>query len=783
MLDPLALLNNLLHIKVATQEEDDFDFPVHVPKAKVQAKVPPLIGIPKKPTLSAEVKSNPTPSAVPIPVTIQTARPIEEFDFPVFRPKSKEKLKSEISEVPAVAAPQDPLSVSQVPSKTQPELIPQPAPESETKYPVWAPSRKIKLEDEFPTSHWNIEYFPVNESMVSSEEVPALPSWFDQTWKPTRKIKEPEKLEPDIISTEDAKIYLRALPKEEHLTDALEALDILETELQKHRKNKSLILDAISYTSSHLSGLIEHADIVFGNNKEKGIKATKILIDSLNAELNKLPQHIRERSGKKVLKALEGRKQVPIRELSSKYYGPAMIFINNRTIRLATAGTGIPFVDAEQQATEEWESISKFINELGIDNESYKDKLQRLGAQELLSGNSIDDAKTRISQSFEAVKSGLISFDDVAIDDNTLSEIFQNTKVDTEEWVDIAEYLTDEEKVKDDMEGLSEAMIERLVPNIVKFGEESFKFSKYKDAWSRDKTNFDLGNNLQITYDSVILLAQRLFINPNDIKLAQSIFEDIYAVYVGIREEAQEPGLELESMSDTPLSEAESAEAGLAIDVNAPQKQVNKKNYREKQIDETQEEYEDRRANERARAEASNQRYLRRILNSGRGGEYLERRLQHTRQKRKEDPKQIGMDLIRNPVYNETRDELNKFRYFATTKNVEDLSGSMQKLFRAIRDGVDSFYTKIFNSELPSDILSQMENDLQRYKIRKFRNEYNNIKKLNGNPRVLVALELAIESLPRYFKEAKERSHQEKVSSARVINDMASVFLKTSLVS
>ena len=237
MLDRYGLLKNLLESVAMTWEDDeDFDFPLYTPpKAAPKVNQPAMVPIPPAEPVVVPAKAAPT------------AAPIPAVPTPVAQPAKRE-----------------------FPSWFDPS---------------WTPIKKFKIEEQFPTSHW---------AKLPDEEDPEQP-------KPVQK-PEPESPEVELkpepepaMSAEEAQKYLESLPEEPHLADAITALNYADEEIRINYSNKKLISTTLALVTAHLMGLINHADVVFGKNKDKGISAVQILRDHFANEAKKLPVRYQER--------------------------------------------------------------------------------------------------------------------------------------------------------------------------------------------------------------------------------------------------------------------------------------------------------------------------------------------------------------------------------------------------------------------------------------------------------------------------------------------------------
>ena len=747
MLDRFGLLNDFLK-SAATSEDDDFDLPMYAPPkpAKAVPKPPP-------PILTPAAPAPPTPAPVVAP-----------------------------SPVAPVVPPRNP----DLPSWFNPQ--------------AWTPIKKFKLEKEFPTSHWgklDDEEQPKPEPFVSAPEpAPVTP-------EPQVELEtEPE--ETPAMSPDEAKLYLKSLPEEEHIAETIVALQYADEELRGNYRNKKLISTTLALVIAHLKGLIDHADAVFKDKKDEGISAAQILIDHFEGEVKKLPVRYQERVSSELYKNIEGRKRGPLRELTSSWYGPELIFVNNRAIRLMKAG-GQSVDEAEKMAKEEWSGLTELVEGLVPiynDQDGYtRIELQKLGAQKLLGGGSFEDAKKLIVQHVEAIESGVITAENISMEDNNLEKLFPNVRVNpNEDWEnDRAQDMSDEEMVREDLGDLPDDVINKLAPEIVQFGKQALKFAQLKDAIERgidDDKMVEADDALQMIYDNIEVLARQIFvINPKYIAmpLAHEKFEDVYVVFKSVRSEAKEQGLE--SISDRTISPAESAMAGLHQDLGAPGiKEIDprfKKNPRLQRPNEDIEQYRERQAHEKELADASRHRYLQRILANGDALGYLDRKRQYRlAQRPKETSEQYDerikfedeVDRIRKPEYKKNKWELVKWRKLAAMNpdNVQDLREQMMNLLKSQKTRTYELYQRIGNSWLSSDTLKEIEDSLMNARIQKFQHEYDTIKSLNGmNPLVLKAIEYLITQIPTYFDEAKNKFNRDKVSSARITLDMVSAFLKS----
>lgn len=751
MLDRLALLNGLLqNVKVATSEDDeDFDIPLYSPPAK------------------------PAAPKTPIPPIATPAKPV-----PIQTPSE-----------PAAPAPPAPVQPTKKPeSQALPSWFD----------PSWKPVRKMKIQDEFSTAHWG----KPEDELVKAEPPVAAP----KVEVPVQTAPEPEP--ESAMSFEDARDYLESLPEDPHLQEAITAMNYADEELRTNYKNKRLVSTTLALVIAHLRGLIDHAESVFGESKGRSISAVQILIDHFNDEIKKLPHRFQERAASELYKATEGRKRGPIRELKSQWYGPELLFVNNRSIRLMKSA-GMSVDEAEKMAQDEWNQLTQLIHgllheqsERGTYKAEEEAELQKLGAQRLLGGGSFDDAKKLVAQHVEAINAGIISTENLSMEDDQLKKLFPNVRIDPDaNWEeDLAKDMTDEDMVKEDLSDLPSEVIDKLAPSIVQFGQQALKFAALKDAIERgidEDKMIEADDALQMIYDNIEVLASQIFvINPEYINkpLAHEKFEDIYVVFKSVRAEAKDQGLE--SISDRTISSAESVGEGLSIDPGAPSaKEIDPKynrNPRLQRPNEGDEEYKARQVHEKELADASRHRYLQRMLARGDALGYLERKRQYREQYKleprpKETPAQYRsrvqteeeMDRIRKPEYKKNKQELVKWRKLATmqTSDVPNLRDKIKQLFVSQENRTQDLYKRIIDSWLPESTLNEIEETLQANRISKFQHEYDVIKALSGmNELVLKSMEYLISQIPRYFEDAKIAVQREKTSYSRITLDWASKF-------
>ena len=733
MLDRYGLLKNLLESVAMTWEDDeDFDFPLYTPpKAAPKVNQPAMVPIPPAEPVVVPAKAAPT------------AAPIPAVPTPVAQPAKRE-----------------------FPSWFDPS---------------WTPIKKFKIEEQFPTSHW---------AKLPDEEDPEQP-------KPVQK-PEPESPEVELkpepepaMSAEEAQKYLESLPEEPHLADAITALNYADEEIRINYSNKKLISTTLALVTAHLMGLINHADVVFGKNKDKGISAVQILRDHFANEAKKLPVRYQERLESELAKLTIGRKRGPIRELKSKWYGPELVFVNNRAIRLMKVGVTLD--EAEQTAQTEWDNLSELVNGLVPEySDSDKNNLKNIGAQELLAGKDFANAKRSIVNYAEAIKSGSISVESLNVSDKQLDEIFPDIKADPDYELDkLAQPLSEGDI---ELSALPKDTADKLTQVISEFGRQTIKFAKVKDflelkVGKGDERTAAAEDALQDIFDVISDLVRQIFVvNPEYIKLAHDQFSDVYLIWKNIEARAADSGVEN-------MSIAESAEAGLHQDLGAPMVTspdplFGKKNPRHKRIDESEDEYKARQEHEKELADTSRHRYLSRILARGDALGYLERKKQYRLEQRPKEThaeyiKRIEteeeMDRIRKPEYKKNKWELVKWRKLASMdpNNVPDLRNQLMNLLRSQENRTEELYKRISESSLPQDVLDKMEESLLDARIEKFQHEYDDIKNVEGmNPFVIKALEITITKIPEYFDKAKAKINQEKFSSARMTLEMVSVFSK-----
>ncbi len=767
MLDRYGRLNNLLNNVIGNfpkqaAEEDDIDIDLG-------------------PLYKAPAKAIPTPIPPPQVIHVAPAKPIAPAPVPAASPAPEE-------------LPKEPIN---------PDL-----PSWWDK--GWKPIPKFKLpEDRFPTSHWRkLE----DDSPKASQETPAPAKEIEVPSKQELPIEKPETIEeelglqPSTVSISDAKEYLETLPQTDLLNEAITALGQADSELQTNAGNKKLTATILAYIIAHLMGLINHADEAFKAEKDRAIAATKVLIDHFQKEVAKLPKTYQETANNKIQQAIHGRKKGPIRELKSQFYGPELIFVNNRAIQIMRL-LNISIDEAEKQAQDEWSSISELIEKI-LPNSDYTDReeLKRIGANKILGGGTFEEAKNEVEINAKAISSGIISAKDISMDKSQLDKLFPGVRYEAgSNWEeDIAQDMSDEEFVKGQLEELPNEISDKLAQKITRFAELALKFSKVKAL----KTSFDNKGDVEQATEADTAL-QRIFhkfeniaseifrINPTYLenKLAHEQLQDVYVIYKNVTTTAKEDGLE--SINSVPISSAQSASEGLYADPSAPgtkepsDSRFRKVNPRLRRIDETEEQYALRQKHEKELADASRHRYLKNILQSGEAQGYLKRKLQYRLSQRpketnEEYKKRIKIenekDRIRDPEYKKNSLELTKWNYLATIKiDKSALSKEIRKLLESQQERTNDIYDRINESWLPAEDVAEIPNLLMNTRIENFQSAYNTLKgRSTTNPLVLKALEYVVQKIPEYFEIAKEKAHDEKVSSANITLDMASSFQKYS---
>ena len=390
----------------------------------------------------------------------------------------------------------------------------------------------------------------------------------------------------------------------------------------------------------------------------------------------------------------------------------------------------------------------------------------------------------------EAFKSGNIQ----SLSISNASELFPDVKIDpTESWENIAKGYAEENFTFDN---IPEENREQLINLFGKFGRRALEFFKLinfiKENSSIDENEKEKAEKLlETVYNKIQNLSIDIFtLNRKYINLAYDEFEDIYIVNRSI--EAVAEGFGLESVQSTPeISIGQGAEEGLHI-ADPGNKKPDVPNPRLKRKDESVEDYAARQAHEKELADASRHRYLQGILASGDAQGYLERKNQYqlaqrpkesTQDYRNRIKKENEIDRIRNPEYKRNKVELVKWRKLATLANIkpEELKKEALNLMNQQQFRTYDLFKRMNESWISKDKLDEIEKELMGIRIQTFQKEYDAIKNYKGmNKAILNLLEYVITQIPRYFKEAKEKAHNEKVSSARITFDMASTFLKCS---
>jgi hypothetical protein len=738
MLDRFCLLNNLLEsvftgIPKRASEEDDFDFDLPLYEGSAIVK-------PKVPTPPAIVSIPPIPSA-PAPVTSPTPVPVT---LPV--------------------------------PKAFPSWVD----------PTWKPIPKFKGQAEkFDTSQWgNLDEWIDEEP----KEVPKSP----EVIEPTVEEFDPDELlvskpVPQGMSVQEAQSYLESLPDNDRLAKALVALDMADEEIRLHPKDKKLASSVLALLTAHFMGLVENADEVFGKNKDLGISAAKTMMESFSEKIKALPKRLLERTQNEINK-LTGAVPKKLRPLTSQFYGPELIFINNRAIKLMTAGE-VSIDEAEQTANEEWLALKQLAEGLIPDNSSAQNELLKIGSQELLASSEFSDAKKKMVLYSEAFESGNLQ----SLSVSNSSELFPDVKVDpSEPWEKSAEVLAAEDFLLDE---IPEEAQEQLTNLLGRFGRRAVEFWKLTDFIrknrGRDENKIaEAELLLQTVYDRIRALSIDIFtLNRKYIDLAYNEFKEAYIISRSIETIAEEYGLEsIQSASE--ISVGQSAEEGLHVSDQSGPRDPNAINPRLKRESESPEDYAIRQSHEKELADASRHRYLQRILAQGDAQGYLERKNQYqlaqrpkesTEDYRTRRKTEIEINRIRNPEYKRNKTEMVKWRKLATLKDVDpsELRKQVENLIKHKEFRTYDLFQRINESWLPADKLLEIETSLIEIRVQYFKREYEAIKDFDGmNKTVLKAFIYMIDQIPRYFEEAKKKAHAEKVSSARITLDMASTLAK-----
>jgi hypothetical protein len=752
MLDRFDLLKNLLEsvsagIPKRASEEDDFDFEI------------PLYNGPslKKPVPIAAPKAPPKPPAVvPIPP------------------------------VPVPVAP---------PAPVAPALPPAPKAFPSWVDPTWKPIPKFKGQtDKFDTSQWgDLDEWTDEEP----KEAPKPP----EVVEPTADDVGIDELDPDELlaskptpvpqgmSTQEAQSYLESLPDNDRLSKALIALDMADEETRLHPKDKKLASSVLALLTAHFMGLVENADDVFGENKDSGITAAKVLMAGFDKKIKDLPKKLLERTQNEIDK-LTGTAPRKLRPLTSQFLSPELIFINNRAIKLMVAGES-SVDEAEQTAYDEWLALKQLAKGLIPDNSSAQNDLLKIGSQELLASSEFSNAKKKMVLYSEAFESG--SLQNLSVSNS--SELFPDVKVDpSEPWEKAAEVLAAEDFLLDE---IPEGAQEQLTNLFGRFGRLALEFWNLIEFIERNKeTKKDKAEQKELqlptVYDSIQAISSDLFIlNRKYINLAYEEFKDAYIINRSIEAIAEEYGLE-SIQSNSEISVGQSAGEGLHISDQSGSgpKDPNAVNPRLKRKDESPEDYALRQAHEKELADASRHRYLQNILTQGDAQGYLERKNQYqlaqrpkesTEDYRNRRKKESEINRIRNPEYKRNKIEMVKWKKLAALNSLEpsELKRQVENLKNQQVFRTYDLFKRINESWLPKDKLNEIENLLMDIRIQLFKREFDTIKNFDGiNKFVLKEFANMISQIPKYFEEANKRVQADKVSSARITLDMVSTFAK-----
>jgi hypothetical protein len=445
--------------------------------------------------------------------------------------------------------------------------------------------------------------------------------------------------------------------------------------------------------------------------------------------------------------------------------------------------------EAEHTAQEEWIALKQLAEGLIPNNPSAQNDLLKIGSQELLASSEFSDAKKKMVIYSEAFESGNLQ----SLSVSNSSELFPDVKVDpSEPWEKAAEVLAAEDFLLDE---IPENAQEQLTNLLGRFGRRAVEFWKLTDFIrknrGRDENKIaEAELLLQTVYDRIRALSVDLFtLNRKYIELAYDEFKEAYIISRSIETLAEDYGLESIQSADE-ISVGQSTEEGLHVSDQSGPKDPNAVNPRLKREDETPEDYALRQAHEKELADASRHRYLQRILAQGDAQGYLERKNQYqlaqrpkesTEDYRNRRKTEAEINRIRNPEYKRNKNEMVKWRKLATLKNIEpsDLRRELENLIKHQQFRTYDLFQRINESWLPINTLQEIETSLMEIRIQSFKKEYEAIKDFDGmNKFVLKAFVYMIDQIPRYFEEAKEKVHAEKVSSARITLDMVSTFAK-----
>jgi len=754
MLDRFGLLNNLLEsvltgIPKRASEEDDFNFDIPLYDGPAPTKpIPPAA--PAKPAPKPPALIPLQPSAPPVPQVL-----------------------------PVVETPQ-------ATPKAFPSWID----------PTWTPIPKFKgQKKKFDTSQWgNLEKWEDEKEEVKPEVIKVEPIETPGTdfelgpdeLDPDELLARPKPV-PQVMSAQEAQTYLESLPENDRLSKALVALDMADEEIRLHPKDKKLASSVFALLTAHFMGLIENADEVFKENNEAGTMAAKALMASFDTKIKSLPKKLLERTQNEIAK-LTGTAPRKLRPLTSQFYGPELIFINNRAIKLMTAGES-SVDDAEQTAQEEWLALKKLAEVLIQNNPSAQNDLLEIGSQELLASSEFADAKKKMAIYSDAFESGNLQ----SLSVSNASELFPDVRVDpSEPWEKAAEVLAAEDFLLDDIPEEDQEQLTKLLGRFGRRAEEFWKLTDFiQKNRGRDENKIaEAELLLQTVYDRIRALSIDLFtLNRKYIDLAYNEFKDAYIISRSIEKIAEDYGLEsIQSASE--ISVGQSAEEGLHVSDQSGPRDPKAVNPRLQRAGESTEDYAARQVHEKELADASRYRYLQRILAQGDAQGYLERKNQYqlaqrpkesTEDYRKRRKTETEINRIRNPEYKRNKTEMVKWRKLATLNNVEpsELRRQVENLIKHQEFRTYDLFQRINESWLPAETLQEIETSLLEIRTQYFKKEYEAIKNFDGmNKFVLKAFVYMIDQIPRYFEEAKDKSHAEKVSSARITLDMVSSFSK-----
>jgi len=650
------------------------------------------------------------------------------------------------------------------------------------------------------------------------EATTPYPAWFNPAWLPEKKevllgnipklfsIPPRAAPVPSPVKPVPPPVSVKPVPQVKPINDAASAIEYLdknktpevteatqafiEADLALHTETDDRnIADALGTAIGKLNALSELSPSIFGDDANAK-SALAILISVIENGIKNLRPEVRSRVNKQYIEQVETTKPRPLQPLTSPWHGAKSRFLRNRTISVIK-DQGLDQAQAGQVALDEWNRIVDYVSHSSFDL-SPEDQItiQGMFAQQLLGGTPWDETE-RFIKDFINIKSSQI-------------DMFQNVSVEDDDWQELAPLLKKRSLILSRLNSMPKEEAAELADKFVGFAKLSEGLGKVSESYVEGmRPSEEVIEKAQDIYNRIASLGQQILTtNPVYIQNAQagipdspskdrqrpwSLFEEAYAVFKNMSNIAQTLGIETLVETDASKIGLQAASLNITnpIHKRKPQAEGGTPRVRDP---------------EKAREDIK-RFYAEMALGENRPGflgtkkewwkKWYEKRPGETDEELQERINVVKEDKrIRDPDYKQNHKEILTWKYLASTGS--ELSDSQREIISKIKHAhakrVLALFTRMAESWLPEEILSEIEKDLiNRQKVDHSRALKELQRKPGSNQFILQELAKHIESLPEYFRVAKIQTKNSDIpklvpgKTGMSILESANIFLKYAL--